>query len=154
MCARHTNGLACVKGTEEKISERAACTRDRCESSANELCRKVAIEVKDAARIGVGAGLNSAQVGNVGAEFDLMVTVLPVEAVLNLVDVIEISNKAIRRSETRKATSERDRRNAVDIGCACYTELILDAIDLDALRIDRITDATDTKNIDLVRSER
>jgi hypothetical protein len=116
--SRHSNGLRTCQVSQEEVRKRTPCTGYRSKATAGrELCSEVAVEVEDTTSVCVGAGLNGSQIGDLRAKLDLMVSVQPIEAVVNLVDVIEITDEASRRAEAGEAR-EADARNAVRVGSA------------------------------------
>ena len=102
------DGLCSVQISQQKVRKWAARPGDRSKSTApGELRGEVAVEVENATRISVGARLNGSQIGDLRAKLDLMISVQPVEAVGDLVEIVEITDQASRGAEAGEACEVR-----------------------------------------------
>jgi hypothetical protein len=98
MRARHRGDAAVERHAQQKVREGVAGTRYRSKRSAavgSQLCAIDGTEPHPAPRIEIGAFLYRAHVVKVGAEGYFMFGLQPVQILVNLILVIDVSNESL-----------------------------------------------------------
>src|ERR1700721_689879 len=117
MSSWHTDGLTTGKISEEKVGEGTPGVGSGRVTAAPVGCnlRGVGVvEGKDSSCVCICARLDCAQICDLRTEFNLMTSVKPVKSIVNLIDVVEITDQTGRCPESGEAR-DVNARNAIRI---------------------------------------